>query len=508
MAENRQELEIKFSGTMPVLSALPESAFLRALAPGGGHWAHLESAYFDTEEGALAAAGLSIRQRVTGAGTIQTVKSTAKGSVVARREWEQDLPNAAEFPLPTGESEVDQLLAAAAPRLRQVSKINIDRWSAEFNFQTSIIEIAVDLGRVSSISASGASIEAPLGEVELELITGDPAGLFLAARLMLDSAPLRLHARSKRETARLIAAGRQFAVPDFRPLSASASDSAGDILQRALVTAAERIIGLQASILDARAPEGIHRMRVELRRFRAIERVFRRSADCLLLRQLAKKAGVFARALGAARDWDVFLGETLPIIAENGYAVTGLMRLKAAAQSHRAEAWAATSAQISDPAFSTFALDLLALAHLQPWRAKALSPSAEAFAERALDRTLHKTRKVARGIDPVAPESFHPLRIALKKLRYGVQLFRGIHPKAARKPYMASMAALQDAFGVLNDAVVAQKLADRAAEGAGEEAMRAAGFISGYYAARAEAAAKEIDVAWTMFEKKRSFWRT
>ena len=445
MARNINELEVRLTGTMPVLSALPESVFLQTLAPVGGAWKRLAPNHVDTA-------------------------------------------NTASAVLPP-------------------SKITIDRWRAEFTFKTAVLKITIDLGRIFVAAGKAAPIVEPLGAARLGLVTGDPADLFLAARQLLENTPLRLSALSERKASALIASRRQLEVPEFSALSATAEDAASDVLVRALVTTAERIIQLQASILDARAPEGIHRMRVELRRFRAVERVFRCAAHCTQLRRLAQRAGVFARALAPARDWDVFLDQTIVVIAEDKYAIAGFERLKATAYAHRANAWAAASALIDDPDFSNFALDLLAMAHSRPWRSKPLKVSADIFAVQVLDRSLHRTSEVARGIDRAAPRSFHQLRIALKKLRYGVQLFRGLYPKKSRKPYMKAMAAMQDALGVLNDAVVAQKLANRAADGEGPKAMRAAGFICGYYSARAEAAAKEIDGTWAIFEKNPPFWR-
>ena len=234
---------------------------------------------------------------------------------------------------------------------------------------------------------------------------------------------------------------------------------------------------------------------------------FRGAADHEPLYQQAQKAKQIAHALGPARDWDVFVGEVLPALAESGYARAGFARLVAAAHAHRAAAWASASAQIADPAFSKFALDLLAMANLPSWRTKALDISAKRFAVRTLDRAHQKTRKVGRKTRLAAPQSFHDLRIALKNMRYGVQIFRGLYAKPVRKPYMASMAAMQDALGDLSDAVLAQKLANMAAESQGKEAMRAAGFVCGYHAASTEASAKNVADAWAIFEKKTPFWQ-
>jgi CHAD domain-containing protein len=252
-------------------------------------------------------------------------------------------------------------------------------------------------------------------------------------------------------------------------------------------------------------------MRVVLRRLRAIERIYRRYLRSDEIAGLAARAKALANALGPARDWDVFLDETLPAALEADYAPERLRELKARAEMKRAEGWAHAVRVISSPDFARFLIDLLAAGVLQDWRKgakKKLARPVSEFAPAVLDRVLAKAFRVGedvKGSTDLAAR--HPLRIALKKLRYPVQLFRDLYPKSLRKPYMSALSELQDAFGAVNDAVVAQHLADEAAKGGGEGAMRAAGFISGYKAAEAREAAKKIDAAFQAFEKMTPFWR-
>ena len=506
---DQKEREIKFTGAVSALSALPASAFVEALTKGEGGWERLESRYYDTPEGDLAARGVSLRRRQEGAERFQTVKRAGADGLLSREEWEKPLPADAAFPALTGVADVDVLLSTLGARLKPTVEIDVDRWACPFPFRGSVIEISVDLGQARLAAGGDGRTSAPLAEAELELVSGETADLFSAAGLFLMNAPLRLHARSKLDTAKA-AAGEESLIPGRLSLSVAAEDAAGDVLRRALIAVAERIIAIQPAILEAREPEGVHQMRVELRRLRAIERVFRRALPCDRLRGLVEKAKLTARALGPARDWDVFIDETLPAAADSDYAPEGFARLKANAHGKRAEGWSRAVAHIGDDGFTRFTLDLLEAAHMEPWRCgenSALERPAPAFAVKALDRTWRKTRKTAKTIDLDNLAARHPLRIALKKQRYAVQLFRGLYPRETRKPYMAAMSALQDAFGTVNDAVVAQGLANEAAQGGGEDAMRAAGFICGFHAARAEAAAKEIDAAWAAFAAMTPFWR-
>jgi len=521
MTADDKELEIKFAGGGAALAALTDSAFMAALTRGEGAWERLETRYFDTPSGELAARGVSLRLRAFGTKRIQTVKRKGADGVIARDEWESVLEPDAPFPALTGACEVDVLLTTLSERLLPTVEMDVDRWACTFPFRRSMLEIAVDMG-VSKIARDGAEIEdgeedAPpsfLGEVELELVSGDAKDLFEAARLVLVNTGLRLHARSKLDAARAAAIlGRGTVMPRRAALKFGEDERVEAVLRQALTAIGERMIGIQPAILDARDPAGVHQMRVELRRFRAVERVFRRAmGEDRTLARLAGRAKIIARILGGARDWDVFVGETLPIAARHGYAPEGFAALRARAYGLRADAWRRAAGAVNDPEFSQFLLDLLDAAHTAPWRggadAHALAQPARAFSRKALQRALRKTRKTARDMDPDSLAARHPLRVALKKQRYAVQLFRSFYPKETRKPYMAAMSALQDAFGVVNDAVVAQSLAEEAAADAGAEAMRAAGFVSGCHSARAEAAVMEIDEAWRRFEAMTPFWRS
>lgn len=514
MAVDGQELEIKFTAGAAELSALQGSAFMDALTRGEGAWERLETRYYDTRKGDLAARGISLRERIVGSRRrVQTVKRKGSEGLVAREEWERLLEDGAAFPAMTGASDIDVLFSTLSDRLRPTVQMDVDRWACEFPFRDSILEIAVDMGVSKIADETGEGAPIFLGEAELELIRGAAKDLFAAAKLVLVNTGLRLHARSKLDMAKAaVIPGGLTAIPGRASLALSDENCAGDVLQQALAAIAERMIGIQSAILDVRAVEGVHQMRVELRRFRAIERVFRKAlGEDQTLSRLAARAKMIARNLGPARDWDVFIGETLSFAARQDYAPGGFSALRARAHALRADAWARASAVIGDLEFSQFLLDLVEAAHTSPWcddgNAKALSLPARAFAAKALDRTWRKTRKTARDMDPDNLAARHPLRIALKKQRYAVQLFRSLYPKDVRKPYMAAMSTLQEAFGAVNDAVVAQGLADEAALGAGPEAVRAAGFISGFHAARAEAAAQEIDAAWAQFEAMTPFWR-
>lgn len=509
MGAGRTEFELKFTGAPGDLAALPASRLFAALAPEGGVWERLTSTYFDTPEGDLAKRGLSLRLREGGATYVQAVK--AKGANwAARTEYEVAIEKAEDFPAPVGDESVDELLEAMLPRLVPIAGTAVDRWAAIVSYKGAEIELAVDLGEAESRDGEGRICAGPMAEVELELLRGESAAVFDLARLLTDHADLRMSGGTKLETA-LALADPGNPTPKRKKDNVDLETIAGDVLAGALVAGAARLAELQPALIDYRRAEGVHQMRVALRRLRAIERIFRRCLRSDEIANIATRAKAIAGRLGPARDWDVFLEETLPAAADGGSAPASVRALKAQAEAARAAAWADAVAAVREPAFTAFLLDVMEAGTVARWREdakKALSLPARDFAPKVLDRALKKALRMAEDtLGEADLAARHPLRIALKKLRYPIQLFRGVYPKEDRKEYMAALSALQDAFGALNDAVVAQELAERAAGEGGETLMRAAGFISGYKAAEAREAAKKIDAAWDAFEKTTPFWR-
>ncbi|GJL90859.1 CHAD domain-containing protein [Hyphococcus sp.] len=509
MGAGRTEFELKLTGPPAVIAKLPQSRLFAALAPKGGGWERLVSTYFDTEDRLLAQYGLNLRLREEGAETIQAVKARG-GSPASRREFESEIESATAFPCETGDAQIDKRIQSVASQLTPIAKTSVDRWADQIEFARATIELAVDLGQAESRDASGRLFAAPLAEVELELISGQKAAVFELAKLIADNAPVRLAIDSKLEFA--LALPKASAPLSKAPTPVvAAEDTAGDTLAAMLNASAARLASIQPAIVDLRRPEGVHQMRVALRRLRATERLFRKSLPGREINRLAAQAKQIASVLGSARDWDVFLSDALSAAQASDYAPEALKQLKAKAEAARAEAWAAAVEEISGPVFTHFLIDLLGAATLQDWRkgaGKALRQPASRLAAQQLDRALKKARKIAGDLSPEQGlAALHPLRVALKKLRYPAQLFKGLYANDKRKDYMASLSALQGALGAVNDAVTAQRLADCAAAEGGEALMRGAGFVAGYNAAKAQNGVKEIDAALAAFEKMSPFWR-
>ncbi|MHA7871987.1 MAG: CYTH domain-containing protein, partial [Hyphococcus sp.] len=89
MAKRLEEIELTFEGPPSVAARLPRAPVLAAASGGEGRWERLDTTYVDTKDGALAAAGLSLRWRDESGALVQAVKRPhAHGGAVVRDEIE------------------------------------------------------------------------------------------------------------------------------------------------------------------------------------------------------------------------------------------------------------------------------------------------------------------------------------------------------------------------------------------------------------------------------------
>ncbi len=503
------ELELKLTGAAEDVARLRTSSWIRALSEGPATLERLVSTYFDTPRGDLEAAGMSLRLREENGRRIQTLKRAgAGGSTALRMEEERALEPGETFPVRPANAFFAEALAAAAGALEPVSRTVTDRWSQDLLFKGARIEAAFDIGRAEAFANGDVAASGPIAEAEFELLEGKRKRLFALARgaVKESAGRLRIGAASKAEQARRIL--RPGATPPEIPIRLDAEDRAADAFAAALAASARRLADCQPAVVAARAPEGVHQMRVALRRLRAVERLFRKSLRDEATELLAARARAFASTLGPARDWDVFCDKTLPAVAANAGGGPGFLALAARAHALRAEAWEAAAGAIASVKFQKFLVDLNEAAVLQSWRKGAgaeMEGSARRFARAALDQRLARVRAMG-AADNVTAESRHALRIELKKLRYAAQLFRPLFSGGGRKRYMTTLAALQDEFGALNDAAVAERLAMEAAAGQGRDAARAAGVLTGFCASEAEAAALHLAEDFGAFAQTPPFW--
>ncbi|MFD1378995.1 CHAD domain-containing protein [Fodinicurvata halophila] len=197
-----------------------------------------------------------------------------------------------------------------------------------------------------------------------------------------------------------------------------------------------------------------------MRRLRALFKVHEPLLPAEIFTWFANELRWFQQELGPAREWDVFMDETLsPLRARvPREASDELGRLRRQAQRRRDKAYSRARSALQEPRFLHLILHLQLFLEDGEWGSSDSTMKVRKFSKSVLDKRLKKLRKLARNHDGMAEGDLHEIRIAGKKLRYAIEFYRSLYPRKQVKDYTACLVALQDSLGTLNDAVAGRRL--------------------------------------------------
>lgn len=198
----------------------------------------------------------------------------------------------------------------------------------------------------------------------------------------------------------------------------------------------------------------VHRSRVASRRLREALPVFAAGLKRTKSSKAARKIRKLTRALGTVRELDVTLGLIDELSGSDDLSRPALqdVRLHVAAERDRhREAMLARLASVD--------LDKLGRRLHTTTEVIAQQP-ADTWRETLAARLLKRAKRLAEAIDAAgqlyATEQLHQVRIAAKKLRYGLELAADGGTKAA-VPLVASLKRVQGTLGKLHDLQVLQE---------------------------------------------------
>lgn len=260
-------------------------------------------------------------------------------------------------------------------------------------------------------------------------------------------------------------------------------------------------VGGNAPAIRARDPEGVHQIRVGLRRLQMALQSFGDYANSASLKALGKRGRAIADAFGPARDLDVFATELLAPVARKFADHESFAALHQALRHARGEAWDDALGEVLNPDFAAFLNDVAAAAETVPMDGRRIGKAADI----ALDTHWSKVKKRSKKVGKTYDESTHHLRIALKKLRYASEFFAPLYPAKKVVPYIKELKRLLDHFGEANDV---HGINDTLARlGTAPELRFAAGAIAGWHHSREKALTRRSMNGWKDFRKRKPFWR-
>jgi len=432
-------------------------------SPSVSSRSRLISTYYDTPDLALKRRGMSLRVREQDGRFIQTIKTAGVGGgdLLSRGEWEDEL--AENSPDPQASQSGGHLPEGIAENLRPLFATDVTRTSVAIEpAPATRIAAAIDEGEIRAAGRSGTE---PISEIELELGSGDAAALYEVAMRLLEVAPIQIEPRSKSERGYRLGEGVAAAPPVVHaaPVVLDPMMSVEAALQEIGRACLAHLLHNEAAALE-KQPEGVHQMRVAVRRMRSAISSFKQMLPAGDRRRISSELGWLVDVLGSARNLDVFAIELLQPARVALSDEAGIADLAAALDGAR---WAAYDRVAQAIHSERHAAEMLRLSHWFEARAWRKEPAETAallaapigdIAPRLLDRRWRNLRKRGKGFRRLTARQRHKLRIAAKKLRYTIELLGSLFDRDELHAFVTRLKGLQDELGYANDLHVAHDL--------------------------------------------------
>ena len=503
------ELELKLLVDANRLADFSAAPIIAANARNKGVRKHLKAVYYDTHKRALQRNGLSFRVRQSGARFTQTVKAEFGNDPLRRGEWEASVPSTAPD------------IALALPFIPDKLRSDLERHPLEAVFTTDIhrhqrivdlpsgtVEVAFDQGFLKSGDRS-----MPVGEIELELKSGSPSAIYELALRLAEHGSVRPSIHSKSARGFDLAADASPAAKRPRKLRLASSASLDEAFAAILRACLHHLLESFPAAEDGRDPEGIHQLRVALRRLRSALDLMRSVISTSKLDMLRSEAKWLAQNLSAAREWDVFQQDTLRVVAQGCPSIAGFDALDGAVEQRRTACYDNVRLVLAERRTACFVIGLGGWIEARGWRSDVapehlaqLAEPAMNFARSILSAQQAKVLKRGRRFKSLTAEQLHRLRLSVKKLRYVADFLLPLYGqrKCARR-FSDRLADLQRELGTYNDmATTAAVLADIGTESSGSSAAIAA--IAGWQAHAMVGVGPRLRKTWSGFVKTKAPW--
>jgi CHAD domain-containing protein len=277
----------------------------------------------------------------------------------------------------------------------------------------------------------------------------------------------------------------------------------------------DRLIANEERAAGGADPEGVHQLRVAIRRLRSALALFGPFVPEIVRTTLDGELAWFSGMLAPARELDVFLDEIIPA-AQVALAAEGVSLATVAgdARRQRGEAYARVVDTIRSERYRSLKDAIQALQSGSFWRAadgsdeaRRLGEPTGAWAARVLDKLHARTLKRGRRFRKLDPAGRHKVRVAAKRLRYAADFFADLYRRKAARRYAGRLRPLQEELGRMNDLATLHRLLDDIARSSGDatveggvEALRRWGERE--YATREPGLLSE----WRRFKRAEPFW--
>lgn len=275
------EFELKFE--VPPASLKGVAA---AMQPGKTTRQRLQARYFDTDDHALARSGLVLRLRKEGRHWVQTAKAQT-ADMLERLEHNAAFPSPPQGAVlapdlarhrgtPVGAA-IDKALRVGAkgdyPELHLLYETDINRVTSHVVFKGSVVELALDQGRVFSgadVRNNSTPKSQAIRELEFELKQGLPVDAVELAGQWCAHHGLWISTIAKSMKGQRLCSGNEFvAATPALPPSFSKHATARDMMTAVISACLNHVLPNMSELASgSTAPDQVHQLRVGIRRLR------------------------------------------------------------------------------------------------------------------------------------------------------------------------------------------------------------------------------------------------
>jgi inorganic triphosphatase YgiF len=504
------EIELKLTIAPAALARVRKHPALTAVLHGRARTSDDVSTYYDTRSQELRKAGVALRVRRSGRRWLQTVKGAGDtiGALHRRPEYEWAMPSSRIDARKLATTPWRGVFEATAGRLRPVFVTDVRRTAQALAFADGTrATLSLDAGEIRA-----GRKRAPLTEIELELVQGEPHQLHELALSLAADLPVTMEQTSKAERGYALASPAPREPVRARKLELDADVSVGAALARFGGDCLAQIGANAQCIAAGTDGEFVHQARVGVRRLRSLLRLVAGLTGPEKVVPIVQELQWFSTALGAARDRDVFATQTLAAVSRalkdpRSRRDAGIVRghVTRLSHAHVAEAGAAAaSPRLQRLLLSAGAL----LAALEsPAADPAVRAPARPLAKDTLQARARRLNKRGKHLPHASPAERHQVRIAAKKLRYVAEVFAPLFAGSRTKDYLSALSGLQDALGHLNDLATGERIVDETEiHGRSERFIHGLGIVRGWLSGAEAPALRDAARAWRKFAKAKPFW--
>ncbi|WP_130471454.1 CHAD domain-containing protein [Candidatus Magnetaquicoccus inordinatus] len=261
--------------------------------------------------------------------------------------------------------------------------------------------------------------------------------------------------------------------------------------------------------------EGVHQVRVSLRRLRSAISIFRKAIPRTITDPWNEEMRWVASEFGPTRDLDVLITEGLEGVVGKIPIPEGEKKLLAIATQHQDTAYKRIRQLIDNDRYKTFVTNFDQWITVRGWFQVDMPSETRAYlgneitlyAKKVLNKRLSIVLNAGASLESLSDPELHQLRIECKKLRYATEFFSALFDSKAMGEFTSQLKEVQGLLGILNDVAVMPPLLNTLLEGTQDVDLNSyAGALIGWRSYQAADIRKQLVTPWKYFSRTAAPW--